>query len=71
MTGFPLSSLDACLTDLTAAHKHAADAAGGLSGARQTRAAELQELIADAIAFCRRLGIVVEGDARADEASSS
>jgi hypothetical protein len=45
--------------------QHATEAAAGLSGARHSRAVELRELIADAIAFARRLSIVVQGDQRA------
>lgn len=70
MTEFPLSSLGAALIDLTAAHQHASDAAAGLSGARHARSVELAELIADAIAYCRRLSMCVEGDQRAEELQS-
>jgi hypothetical protein len=66
MSEFPLGSLNACEIDLTAAHQHATDAAAGLSDARHSRAVELAELIADAIAFCRRLSICVQGDQRAE-----
>lgn len=69
-TMYPLSSLNACLIDLTAAHQHATDAAAGLTDARHTRAVELCELVADAMAFCRRLSVCVEGDQRAEELQS-
>jgi hypothetical protein len=65
-----LASLHACWADLSAAHGHAVDAAAGLAGARQHRAVELTELVADGLAFCRKLSIIVEGDIRADEAES-
>lgn len=67
MTEFPLSSLNAALDDLSNAHRHAA---AGLSDARHSRAVELAELCADAIAFCRRLEIVVQGDQRRTVAAS-
>lgn len=56
-----------CELDLTAAHKRVLDAASGLTGARRSRADELTELLADALAFTRRLAMVVEGDLRAEE----
>jgi len=62
-----LANLQGCAIDLTAAHKRAVDAASGLSGARRGRADELAELLADALAFTRRLAMVVEGDLRAEE----
>jgi len=62
-----LANLQGCEIDLTAAHKRAVDAASGLSGARRGRADELAELLADALAFTRRLAMVVEGDLRAEE----
>ena len=40
-------------------------AAFSLTGARQERANELIRMISDAQAFCERLQVVVEGDARA------
>jgi hypothetical protein len=61
-----LANLTCTSLDLTAAHHHAVAAVTGLSGARHSRAIELCELIADALAFTRRLSIVVEGDLRAD-----
>jgi hypothetical protein len=63
---FALAHLNACWTDLTAAHRHAVDAATGLTGARHSRAVELAELIADGRSFGRRLSVVVEGDLRAE-----
>ena len=65
-----LAQLRLCERDLTAAHNDAAAAAAALSGARHGRAVELAELIADAIAFVRRLAVVVEGDLRAEDATS-
>jgi hypothetical protein len=65
-----LANLQGCELDLTAAHKRAVDAAGGLAGARQARADELVELLADALAFTRRLSVIVEGDLRAEETQS-
>jgi hypothetical protein len=63
-----LAHLKLCLRELTVAHQDALDAAAaGLSDARHARAVELVELIADAIAFTRRLTMVVEGDLRAEE----
>ena len=63
---YPLSSLSACQVDLTAAHRHAVDAVNGLArDQRRARAAELAELCADAIAFCRRLELCVLGDQHA------
>lgn len=62
-----LAHLKLCSKDLTAAHKDAVDATAGLSGARQARAVELRELIADCIAFTRRLAMVTEGDLRAEQ----
>jgi hypothetical protein len=62
-----LANLHACWTDLSAAHRHARDAAGGLTGARHSRAEQLAGLIADGLAFTRRLSMVVEGDLRAEE----
>jgi hypothetical protein len=61
-----LANLTCVSLDLTAAHSHAVAAATGLSGARHSRAIELAELVADAIAFTRRLSVIVEGDLRAD-----
>jgi hypothetical protein len=55
-----LANLKCCQLDLTAAHHHAVDAAGGLTGARLARADQLVEMIADALAFTQRLAIVVE-----------
>lgn len=46
------------------AHSEALDATEQLSGARQTRGAELTELLADAIAFVERLSFVVAADDR-------
>jgi hypothetical protein len=62
-----LANLQGCELDLTAAHKRVLDAASGLTGARRSRADELTELLADALAFTRRLAMVVEGDLRAEE----
>jgi hypothetical protein len=59
-----LRYLNACWTDLTAAHRHAVDAASGLTGARQHRAIELAGLVADGLVFTGRLSVVVEGDLR-------
>jgi hypothetical protein len=61
-----LAHLKYVLLDLTTAHEHALAAATGLSGARHQRAIELAGLIADALAFTRRLSTVIEGDLRAD-----
>ena len=49
-----LRYLNACWTDLTAAHRHTVNAASGLSGALRGRAIELAVLIADGLAFARR-----------------
>ena len=62
-----LANLQGCELDLTAAHKRVLDAASGLTGARRSSADELTELLADALAFTRRLAMVVEGDLRAEE----
>jgi hypothetical protein len=62
-----LASLNLCWLDLTAAHERALDAGGGLTGARQARAHELVGMTGDALAFCRRLAFVIEGDLRADQ----
>jgi hypothetical protein len=64
-----LAHLKLCTRDLTAAHQDALDAAAELSGARHSRAVELAELVADAIAFTRRLSMCVEGDLRAEESN--
>jgi hypothetical protein len=61
-----LANLKIVSLDLTAAHAHALDAASGLANARQARATQLTQLIADALTFTRRLAIVVEGDLRAE-----
>jgi hypothetical protein len=66
--GFALAHLNAAWADLTAAHRHAVEAATGLSDARLSRAVELAELIADGLAFTRRLSFVVTGDMRAEAA---
>jgi hypothetical protein len=63
--GFALAHLNAAWEDLSAAHRHAVEAATGLSDARLSRAVELAELIADGLAFTRRLSFVVTGDIRA------
>ena len=61
-----LTHLAKARTHLLSAHGEAKAAAGKLAGARQTRAHELIELLADALAFAERLAFVVEGDYRAD-----
>lgn len=63
-------------TDVVGADAHSAPPLAGLLlasdlgvyRARQTRAVELAELLADALAFAQRLTFVVEGDVRADSA---
>jgi hypothetical protein len=53
-------------TALQVAHVDTQTAAMLLSGARQARANELVEHLADNIAFCERLRFCVIGDARAE-----
>jgi hypothetical protein len=60
--------LTTSLADLRSAHRAAAAAALRLTGSRHSRAAELAEDLADAIAFCDRLCVVVEGDLRSEAA---
>jgi hypothetical protein len=64
-----LAHLKLCSRDLTAAHNDAVAAAatGFLSSARHSRAVELADKLADAIAFAERLAFVVEGDLRAED----
>ena len=62
-----LSHLHAAARDLAAAIANTEHAAVHLSGARRTRADQLAEMVADALAFVTRLSMVVEGDLRADQ----
>ena len=62
-----LANLKCSQLDLTAAHSYAVAAASGLTGARCARADQLVGLLADALAFTRRLSMVVEGDLRASQ----
>jgi hypothetical protein len=70
-TELALASLHSCWTDLSAAHKHALDAASGLSGARHSRAVELAGQVADGLAFCRRLAVIIESDLRYEQQRDS
>jgi hypothetical protein len=66
-----LANLKLAWADLSAGHLHAVAAASGLAGARHSRAVELAELIADALAFCRRLAFITESDLRYAEQRDS
>lgn len=66
-----LAHLNACWSDLTAAHHHALAAASGLSDARQHRAVELAALIADGRAFGRRLAFIITADLRYEQQRDS
>lgn len=68
MSAAALDRLQTCRADLVAAHGDALDAVALLAGARATRAVELADKIADAIAHCERLAFIVEGDVRNDQA---
>ena len=61
-----LAALRSCRSSLQTARRNAAMAAALLYGARAARASELDEQLADALAFCERLAFIVEGDMRAD-----
>ena len=63
-----LSALQECRSNIVEARSDATAAAELLADARKARAAELAELLADALAFVERLSFIVEGDQRADEA---
>jgi hypothetical protein len=64
-----LAYLKRASRDLAAAYKDTTDAQTQLTSARRTRAVELTEKIADAIAHAQRLAFFVEGDLyTADEA---
>ena len=65
-----LANLKCCQLDLIPAHSHAVAAADGLDGTRLARADELVQQLANALAWARRLSMVVEGDLRADERQS-
>ena len=60
-----LDELRACHIDLQAAREAALTAATGLAGARATRAEQLANLLADALAFAQRLAFVVEAESAA------
>jgi hypothetical protein len=60
-----LTALRFCHSSLVTARMDAATAAGVLYGARGRRAEELDERLADALAFCERLMFITEGDLRA------
>jgi hypothetical protein len=59
-----LAALRGCKAQLRAGHIDSLGIAAHLTGARATRAVELCELIADAIAFCERLTFVCTTDVR-------
>jgi hypothetical protein len=61
-----LPSLQDCRRSLVAARLEAVVAANSLDGARLARAQELAQMVADCIAWCERLAVVVLGDARAE-----
>lgn len=63
-----IAALKDCHGWLAAARGAAVEAAEDLEGARLARALELEQLIADAIAFADRLAFVCEADARHEEA---
>jgi hypothetical protein len=69
-TAVALEALRYAWSDLEAARLHADSAADHLTGARQSRAAELSSMIADALAFVSRLHFVVQADLRSEEAQS-
>jgi hypothetical protein len=56
--------LNNCRDHLRAAHHYTIQATPQLSGARHSRAIELTDKVADAIAFCEWLCFVVEADLR-------
>jgi hypothetical protein len=57
-----LATLRGCQAQLRAAYADARGAAPHLTGVRATRAAELADKAADALAYCERLIFVVTGD---------
>lgn len=63
----PLTALTECRTALNTARQAVLSSEASLTGARRTRATELAEMIADAIAFADRLRFVVVGDLRAEQ----
>ena len=63
-----LAALRGCQAQLRAAYLDAHSAAPHLTGARVTRAAELADKAADALAHCERLIVCVTGDLRAEQA---
>jgi hypothetical protein len=60
-----LTALRFCRSSLVTARMDAATAADVLHGARGRRAEELDERLADALAFCERLMFFTEGDLHA------
>lgn len=64
----PWPNLKCVWLDLTAAHSHAGRRSRSRidTNARHARATQLVELIADALAFTRRLAMMVEGHLRAN-----
>jgi hypothetical protein len=64
-----LDALAAAHAALLGAHADAKTAAIRLRDARQVRAVELAEKIADAMAHCERLSFIVVGDLRGAEAT--
>jgi hypothetical protein len=56
-----LDALERCRINIRAARVDAISASVKLAGARQIRADELEELLADALAFVQRLGFCVLG----------
>jgi hypothetical protein len=62
MTAEGLAALNHCRDHLATSYFHAWDAAGALAGARETRARELADRIADAIAHVDRLTLLVTAD---------
>jgi hypothetical protein len=67
-TDTTLTHLQDAQVELGAAYDHVDAILPDLVGARSKRAYDLIELIGDAIAFARRLALVIEGDIRAQGA---
>jgi hypothetical protein len=66
-----MAALRGCQAQLRTAHLDAHGAASHLTGARATRAGELADKAADALADCERLIFIVTGDLHADRRSGA
>ena len=65
------AALRGCQAQLRAAYLDAHGAASHLTGARATRAGELADKAADALADCERLILIITGDVHADRRSGA